>query len=43
VRWDDPAVRIEWPVTPQVISDKDKKWPDLNLEFHQTEMMRGLT
>ncbi len=43
VRWDDPAVMIEWPVTPEVISDKDRKWPDLDPDFHQTEMMRGLT
>jgi dTDP-4-dehydrorhamnose 3,5-epimerase len=42
VRWDDPAVAIEWPVTPAVISDKDRSWPDLNAEFHQTEMLRGL-
>jgi dTDP-4-dehydrorhamnose 3,5-epimerase len=42
VRWDDPAVAVEWPITPTVISDKDGKWPDLSAEFHQTEMMRGL-
>jgi dTDP-4-dehydrorhamnose 3,5-epimerase len=28
VRWDDPAFGIEWPLTPTVISDKDKGWPD---------------
>lgn len=28
VRWDDPAFGIEWPLTPTVISDKDKRWPD---------------
>jgi dTDP-4-dehydrorhamnose 3,5-epimerase len=28
VRWDDPAFGIEWPLTPKVISDKDKRWPD---------------
>lgn len=29
VRWDDPALGIEWPVRePAVISDKDRSWPD---------------
>ena len=28
VRWDDPAFNIQWPVTPTVISDKDRSHPD---------------
>jgi dTDP-4-dehydrorhamnose 3,5-epimerase len=29
VRWDDPAFGIEWPLgEPNVISDKDRSWPD---------------
>lgn len=28
VRYDDPAFGIEWPLVPQVISDKDLHWPD---------------
>jgi dTDP-4-dehydrorhamnose 3,5-epimerase len=28
VRWNDPALAIEWPIEPQVISDKDASWPD---------------
>jgi dTDP-4-dehydrorhamnose 3,5-epimerase len=28
VRYNDPAFGIEWPVEVQVISDKDKSWPD---------------
>ena len=43
LRWDDPAVAIEWPVQPQEMSEKDRNWPDLESEFHQTEAMRGLT
>jgi dTDP-4-dehydrorhamnose 3,5-epimerase len=27
VRWDDPAIGIEWPATPTVLSDKDQVWP----------------
>ncbi|MEZ5730419.1 MAG: dTDP-4-dehydrorhamnose 3,5-epimerase [Burkholderiaceae bacterium] len=29
VRWDDPAIGIEWPIAPTVIADKDRVWPDL--------------
>jgi dTDP-4-dehydrorhamnose 3,5-epimerase len=28
LRYDDPAFRIEWPAEVQVISEKDKNWPD---------------
>lgn len=28
IRWDDPALKIEWPITPQVISDRDRGFPD---------------
>jgi dTDP-4-dehydrorhamnose 3,5-epimerase len=28
-RWDDPAFGIEWPVTPGVISRRDRSYPDL--------------
>ena len=28
VRWNDPAFGINWPMTPTVISDKDRQWPD---------------
>ncbi len=28
VRWDDPAFGIEWPVPVEVLSEKDRSWPD---------------
>jgi len=28
LRYDDPALAIEWPIDVQVISDKDRSWPD---------------
>jgi dTDP-4-dehydrorhamnose 3,5-epimerase len=28
VRWNDPAFRIDWPMTPVAISDRDSGWPD---------------
>ena len=42
VRWNDPAIGIEWPIQPVEISDKDAKWPDLDADFHGLERMRGL-
>jgi dTDP-4-dehydrorhamnose 3,5-epimerase len=33
IRWNDPAIGIEWPITDGVIvSDKDGAWPDARLE-----------
>jgi dTDP-4-dehydrorhamnose 3,5-epimerase len=30
VRWDDPALAIEWPAAPErIISKRDRTWPDL--------------
>lgn len=28
-RWDDPALAIDWPARPAVISERDATWPDL--------------
>jgi dTDP-4-dehydrorhamnose 3,5-epimerase len=28
VRWDDPAFQIAWPMTPVVMSDRDRAYPD---------------
>lgn len=30
VRWDDPAFGIEWPLVPQVISERDRCYPDFD-------------
>jgi len=32
VRYDDPAFGIEWPIDVQVISDKDRSWPNYSPE-----------
>ena len=29
VRWDDPAIGIRWPEAPQVISERDRNYPNL--------------
>ncbi len=28
VRWDDPALGIEWPLKAQILSDRDRSYPD---------------
>lgn len=29
-RWDDPALGIDWPAAPAVMSDRDRSWPNLS-------------
>ena len=29
VRWNDPAINIQWPLAIASISDRDRSWPDL--------------
>jgi dTDP-4-dehydrorhamnose 3,5-epimerase len=31
VRWDDPAFRIEWPVLPEIMSERDRTYPNFKL------------
>ena len=28
VRWNDPAIKIKWPLRPSIIAERDKKYPD---------------
>jgi dTDP-4-dehydrorhamnose 3,5-epimerase len=28
VRWDDPVFGIDWPIEPEVISERDATYPD---------------
>ena len=28
LRWNDPAVGVAWPITPEIVSSKDQSWPD---------------
>lgn len=32
IRWNDPAINIEWPQTPSFISKKDQSWEFLNVK-----------
>jgi dTDP-4-dehydrorhamnose 3,5-epimerase len=35
VRWDDPAFGIEWPITPEVMSERDAAYPFVDLDALQ--------
>ena len=41
IRFNDPAVGIDWPCKPDEISQKDQNWPDLNFSFHGLNLMKG--
>ena len=28
IRWDDPSFKVDWPLPPTEISDKDRNWPN---------------
>jgi len=30
IRYDDPAIGVEWPAAPTTMSEKDRHWPQLN-------------
>lgn len=30
LRWNDPALAINWPAEPRIVSDKDSAWPDFD-------------
>lgn len=42
LRYDDPAIRVEWPFQPDEVSLKDRQWPALDADFHGLEALRGL-
>ncbi len=42
LRYDDPALKIDWPFAPTVISVKDRSQPDFSLEHHTNDELRNL-
>jgi dTDP-4-dehydrorhamnose 3,5-epimerase len=42
LRYNDPHLNIEWPIAPEVISEKDQNWPLFDPEFHAVEQLRGI-
>jgi dTDP-4-dehydrorhamnose 3,5-epimerase len=35
VRWDDPAFRVDWPIRPPFVSERDASYPDVDLETNR--------
>jgi dTDP-4-dehydrorhamnose 3,5-epimerase len=42
VRFDDPKFGIDWPLTPTELSDKDRKWPDYDPEYHGAALLKSV-
>ena len=42
IRFDDPRFGIRWPMTPTELSDKDRKWPDYDPEYHGAMLLKGI-
>ena len=42
IRYNDPRFKIEWPIAPTEISEKDANWPDFDSEWHGIETFKGL-
>lgn len=34
IRWDDKEFNIEWPITPNIISEKDQNHPNFSIDIH---------
>lgn len=42
LRYNDSTIKIEWPIPIQETSEKDRSWPDFDVEFHGLDLLRGL-
>lgn len=42
IRFNDPKFRIQWPAAPAELSEKDRKWPDYDPEYHGAALLKGV-
>jgi dTDP-4-dehydrorhamnose 3,5-epimerase len=42
LRYNDPAIGIDWPIPPAELSEKDRGWPDLDTAIHGLDRLRNL-
>jgi dTDP-4-dehydrorhamnose 3,5-epimerase len=38
LRWDDPALRVRWPIREAIVSEKDAAWPDFSETFAEADV-----
>jgi dTDP-4-dehydrorhamnose 3,5-epimerase len=38
IRWNDPTFGIEWPATPEIVSNKDQNHPDFDPSYHLADL-----
>jgi dTDP-4-dehydrorhamnose 3,5-epimerase len=41
LNWDDPMVTVDWPLTPTVVSEKDRSWP--TFASQRASLLRRMT
>jgi dTDP-4-dehydrorhamnose 3,5-epimerase len=41
VRWDDPHLRIEWPISDPILSERDRSYPDIDSTVTRGSMAGG--
>ena len=41
--YDDPYFQIDWPIKISESSEKDKNFPDFNLDWHGISLLSGFT
>jgi len=39
LRWNDPAIGIQWPIEPTEVSVKDANWPDFDPTYHAVDAL----
>jgi dTDP-4-dehydrorhamnose 3,5-epimerase len=42
VRWNDPQFKIQWPISPTLMSQKDRDYPDFDADWHPRAEPRQL-
>jgi dTDP-4-dehydrorhamnose 3,5-epimerase len=41
VRWDDPRLRVEWPISDPILSERDRSYPDIDSTLPRGSTSRG--
>lgn len=42
IRWDDPAIAIEWPLTPTIVSERDRSFENVDLDAVRASGLEAL-
>ena len=42
IRWDDPAIAIEWPFAPTIVSERDRSFANVDLDAVRASGLEAL-